>query len=217
MTRAPAPTDTSPSADQGTEASASPKRQQILDGARTVFMQKGFEGASMQDIARTAGVSKGTLYVYFDNKEAMFDALVLSECGRMQDTLRQFGTGDGDLEQELRHVAHELIATMLRPEVLAAMRMVIGAAEKFPVLARKVFLAGPSRSIEILATCLEQRGAKGELHVPDSHSAATEFIDLLLPGLQRRALLMEPPPPAKELDTFIARRVRSFLTLYAPR
>ena len=49
-----------------------PKRRQILDGARRMFLSKGFEGTSMQDVARAAKVSKGTLYVYFDSKEAMF-------------------------------------------------------------------------------------------------------------------------------------------------
>ena len=54
----------------------SAKRRQILDGARRVFLADGFDGASMNDIARVAGVSKGTLYVYFDSKEALFEALI---------------------------------------------------------------------------------------------------------------------------------------------
>ena len=49
---------------------------QIMDGARTVFLRDGFDGASMNDIARVAGVSKGTLYVYFDSKEQLFEALI---------------------------------------------------------------------------------------------------------------------------------------------
>ncbi|HEY7971303.1 MAG TPA: helix-turn-helix domain-containing protein, partial [Xanthobacteraceae bacterium] len=52
------------------------KRRQILDGAMAVFLEKGFDAASMGEIARAAGVSKGTLYVYFDDKQALFDAIV---------------------------------------------------------------------------------------------------------------------------------------------
>src|SRR3974390_1136510 len=52
------------------------KRRQILDGARKVFMDLGFDGASMGEIARAAGVSKGTLYVYFTDKCALFEAMV---------------------------------------------------------------------------------------------------------------------------------------------
>jgi len=52
------------------------KRRQILDGARKVFMDLGFDGASMGEIARSAGVSKGTLYVYFADKSRLFEAIV---------------------------------------------------------------------------------------------------------------------------------------------
>ena len=55
------------------------KVRQILDGARKVFLNLGFDGASMGDIARAAGVSKGTLYVYFENKAELFSALIADE------------------------------------------------------------------------------------------------------------------------------------------
>ena len=54
----------------------SAKRRQIIDGARAVFLSRGFDAASMNDIARAAGVSKGTLYVYFHDKERLFEAIV---------------------------------------------------------------------------------------------------------------------------------------------
>ena len=56
------------------------KRRQIVEGARQIFLAHGFDAASMNDIARTAGVSKGTLYVYFENKEQLFEAIVHEEC-----------------------------------------------------------------------------------------------------------------------------------------
>ena len=57
------------------------KRSQIIEGARRVFIDKGFEAASMNDITREAGVSKGTIYVYFANKEELFEALIEEERG----------------------------------------------------------------------------------------------------------------------------------------
>ena len=62
------------------EAAESAKRQQIIEGARAVFLAQGFDAASMGEIAREAGVSKGTLYVYFDSKEELFEAIVEEEC-----------------------------------------------------------------------------------------------------------------------------------------
>src|SRR5437763_15758917 len=55
------------------------KRRQILDGARKLFLDLGFDGASMGEIARAAGVSKGTLYVYFADKNRLFEAIVEQE------------------------------------------------------------------------------------------------------------------------------------------
>ena len=60
----------------------SAKRRQIIDGARRMFLAQGFDAASMNDIAREAGVSKGTLYVYFKSKEELFEAIVEEQCRR---------------------------------------------------------------------------------------------------------------------------------------
>ena len=82
----------------------SSKRRQILAGARKVFMDLGFDGASMGEIARSAGVSKGTLYVYFADKNRLFEAIVEEEqieqgkiafnfdpARDVETTLREFG------------------------------------------------------------------------------------------------------------------------------
>lgn len=188
-----------------------PKRQQILDGARRMFLSKGFEGTSMQDVARAATVSKGTLYVYFDSKEAMFEALVLKECGRIQDAVRRIGSGQGSVEDELNAIARQMVQTLLQPEVLAAMRMMIGAGEKFPDLARKIYEAGPARSVQTLGDYLQLRADRGDLVIDDSRAAGAEFADVVLAGLQRRALLMMPPLSADDTHIYIARRVRRFL------
>src|SRR5271167_2998715 len=83
----------------------SSKRRQIIDGARKVFLDLGFDGASMGVIARAAGVSKGTLYVYFADKNRLFESIVEQEAleqGRIafnfdpgrdaETTLKEFGT-----------------------------------------------------------------------------------------------------------------------------
>lgn len=201
-------TATAPAADDP------PKRKQILDGARQMFLSKGFEGTSMQDVARAAGVSKGTLYVYFDSKEAMFEALVVKECGRLQDAVRRIGLGVGRVEDELRAIALQMIATLLQPEVLGALRMMIGAGEKFPDLARKIYDAGPARSVRTLGEYLQLRHQRGDLVIGDCDQAANEFVDLVLSGLQRRALLMMPPLMQPEIDDFASRRVDRFLASY---
>src|ERR1051325_11872946 len=68
----------------------SSKRRQILDGARKVFLDLGFDGASMGEIARAAGVSKGTLYVYFADKNRLFEAIVETEIADYSKELYNF-------------------------------------------------------------------------------------------------------------------------------
>ncbi len=193
-----------------------PKRRQILDGARRMFLAKGFEGASMQDVARAAGVSKGTLYVYFDNKEAMFEALVAAECGRLQQAIRSLGAGTSEVGHELRLIGLHLARVLLQDEMLAAMRMMIGAGDRFPALARQVHEAGPARSAQTLAEYLAARAARGDLRIDDCQQAAREFLDLVFAGLQRRGLLMMPPLSEAETEAHVTRRVGHFLQIYAP-
>src|ERR1700679_3834721 len=76
----------------------SAKRRQIVQGARSIFLAQGFDAASMNDIARSAGVSKGTLYVYFDNKEQLFQAIVQEECLFHAETTFNLDPGNHDVE-----------------------------------------------------------------------------------------------------------------------
>lgn len=196
---------------EGGPAPDSPKRRQILDGARALFLSRGFEATSMQDVARAAGVSKGTLYVYFDSKEAMFQALVQQECGLLQDSVRQLAAASGPVQDDLLAIARRMLARLLQPEVLAAMRMTIGAGEKFPELARQIHAAGPMRTRTILADYLRRRAQAGDLVIADCEDAAAEFMDLVVSGLQRRALLMMAPPTEAEVEAYTQARVARFL------
>ncbi|GJE45221.1 HTH-type transcriptional regulator BetI [Methylobacterium soli] len=110
----------------------SDKRRQILDGARAVFLAAGFDGASMGEIAKTSGVSKGTLYVYFDSKESLFEALTLEEKRGLAEAMFRLDADDPDVRAVLTRLGQTYLVEMMRPEHVAVIRMVIGATEKFP-------------------------------------------------------------------------------------
>src|SRR5204863_4195978 len=102
----------------------SSKRRQILDGARKVFMDLGFDGASMNEIARASGVSKGTLYVYFADKSRLFEAIVEDEAlekGKIAYNLDP----SRDVETTLREFGRTYIGTMCRPGGGSSIRTVM--------------------------------------------------------------------------------------------
>src|SRR5271156_1130624 len=108
------------------------KRRQIVEGARQVFLSAGFDGASMNDIARVSGVSKGTLYVYFDSKERLFEALIREERRQQAERfLADFSLDNRDVRGALLDFGCRLIQMMSRPETLAHVRTVIAASHKF--------------------------------------------------------------------------------------
>src|ERR1700689_406883 len=85
------------------------KRRQIVEGARAVFLAQGFDAASMNDIARAAGVSKGTLYVYFSDKEHLFGAIVEQECGEQAEGIFDLDPNDHDVEAVLTRLGNAYV------------------------------------------------------------------------------------------------------------
>src|SRR6202453_5366221 len=129
----------------GDEESA--KRRQIIDGARAVFLAKGFDAASMNDIARAAGVSKGTLYVDFKHKEELFEAIVEQECDAQAEGIFDLDPNDHDVEAVLKRLGVAYVKFLCRPEKAQAIRTVIAIAERMPEVGRKFYESGPARGI----------------------------------------------------------------------
>ena len=136
----------------------------MLDGARRVFLSAGFDGASMGEIAKAAGVSKGTLYTYFESKEALFEALILEERAGLAEALFRLDPDDPDTRAVLAPAWVAASSSMMvRPEHVASVRMVIGAAEKFPRIGQVFYEAGPRQGIARLGAYLERQAAAGRL------------------------------------------------------
>jgi AcrR family transcriptional regulator len=159
----------------------SAKRRQILDGARRVFLADGFDGASMNDITRVAGVSKGTLYVYFSSKEELFEALIREDKKQQAERL-VFPAGTADPRKQLASFGRQLIALMMQPEMIAQVRIVIAATAKFPKLGRAFYESGPLYGETQLAERLEEWRDSGLLDFDDARLAARQFLGLCKSG-----------------------------------
>lgn len=204
--------------EQGAGGHDPEKRRQVLAGAREVFLARGFDAASMGDIARTAGVSKGTLYVYFGSKQDLFAALVHEECAQTAERTLELGTGDGDLRAELITAGRSYIAAMIRPEHIATVRIVIAVGEKFPDISKAFLKAGLEAGVQRLSCWLEARIGRGELEIADPELAAWQFlIGCHAPIVMPILFGGEPAPPGQCVDHVVEHTVEQFLRAFAPR
>lgn len=194
------------------------KRAQIIEAASTVFNRMGYDGASMNDIAAEAGVSKPTLYVYFDNKEALFGALIAEFKSRTPEVATSLAHDNPDIRTVLVEFGLRLIRKLTRPEHIALVRTVIGAAEKFPRIGQMLFESGPCSGKGTIQVFLEAHQAAGRLSVPDMEIAAWQLMDIVQ-GRWLRIMLFNvgPLPDEATLRRVMESGVDMFLAAYGRR
>ena len=209
MTQAPAREDT-------TVESA--KRRQIMDGARSVFLASGFDAASMGEIARHAGVSKGTLYVYFDSKESLFEAIIESERRTQAEQIFALDPSDPDVESTLTRLGAAFVRFLCQPEALGSLRTVMAIAQRMPELGRSFYQAGPAFGIAQLAAYLEAQMQAGVLAVADCEIAAAQFLDSCQSTLFKPLIFNAGGVPSEErIKHVVGIAVRTFLAAYQAR
>jgi AcrR family transcriptional regulator len=192
----------------------SSKRRQILDGARKVFMDLGFDGASMGEIARSAGVSKGTLYVYFADKSRLFEAIVEQEVLEQGEIAFHFDPGR-DVATTLHEFGEAYIALLCRPGGGSAIRTVMAIAERMPEVGRRYYERVLDKTINRLAAYLDAHVALGELAIEDRQLAASQFMmtcqaSLFLPFIFQAA----PAPSPERISEVVDSATRMFLAAY---
>lgn len=193
------------------------KARQILDGARRIFLRDGFDGASMNDIVRAAGVSKGTLYVYFPSKEALFAELVRHDKRQQAERHCQWVNETGDVREALTRVGRSFLTNMVRPDHVAQVRTVIAVAPRFPEIGRAFWEAGPDFGRRRLAALLRRHAVSGAIVVDDFDRAAVQFVQLCQGEGYRRVLFgLDDTISDDEITETVDAAVAVFLKAYAP-
>ena len=192
----------------------SAKRRQILAGASKVFMDLGFDGASMGEIARAAGVSKGTLYVYFADKSRLFEAIVEQEMLDQQKMAFNFDS-ERDVATTLREFGQAYIELLCRPGGGSAIRTVMAIAERMPEVGRRYYEHVLEKTTDRLASYFETRVQANELAIADCRLAASQFMlmcqaSLFLPFIFQAA----PPPSPACIAQVVESATRMFLAAY---
>jgi AcrR family transcriptional regulator len=194
------------------------KCRQIMEGARAVFLAQGFDGASMGEIARRAGVSKGTLYVYFDSKEALFEAIFEDECGLQAEQVFALDSSDHDVEAVLTRLGRAYVRFLCRPGGLSPLRTVISISERMPAIGKRFYEAGPGTGVARLRRYLEGQVAAGCLVIDDIELAAAQFLDSCQSTVFKPLLFNFGELPNDErIDHVVGTAVRTFLAAYRAR
>jgi AcrR family transcriptional regulator len=178
---------------------AEDRPREICAAALEVFAEKGFAAARLDEIARRAGVSKGTLYLYFEDKEALFRAVVRDTVAPNVATIRQTVEAvDLPFAQIVRLLLPRFAEIAGTVPIGAMAKIVIGESRNFPELAKTYYDLVVSQAVALIAGLIEKAQAKGEVRAGDPRLYALTLVGPLLMGLLWRETL--EPAGAAPID-----------------
>jgi len=192
------------------------KQEEILDAARQVFMERGFEGASIDEIVRISGVSKPTLYRYFPDKRRLYSAIFTRECDRYAPQLFPPELAAAEVAEALEQIARLYLERLLSPEAQSAFRVAVGDALLFPDLAHAFYAAGPARGARHLEQLLSKFVARGDLEIDDIPLAAAQFLELCKADqFYKKVFGMIETPAPEEIGRITKGAVTVFMRAYS--
>jgi AcrR family transcriptional regulator len=193
-------------------------REAVERAARELFIERGFAGVSVDEIARRAGVSKPTIYAHFGDKAGLFAHILEGACARLLAPIVDPTAEQRPIAEVLVDLAYSYTRTVLAPEVLSLHRLFIAEAERFPELSRRYHAAGPETAHRALAGFLEARAEAGEIACANPMMAAEQFAGLVLSPFRLKLLFaVERTPDWTMVDRYSRDAVTIFLAGLAVR
>ena len=187
------------------------KREAILRGAKAVFLKEGFGGASMDQIAAVAGVSKMTVYRHFGSKEDLFAGVITELCHFIvaEDLAEIFSR---EPNEALRAFARKMTDIVFEPETAELHRIVIAESRRFPKLGKLFYRTGPQACIDALEAYFVRHKGDRRFKVDHPRRTAEEFLELLRGYSHLKMLLgIEKSPSVRDIDARIDSAVRHVL------
>lgn len=203
-------------------ASEKPKRgrkyDQVLAGARDVFLSDGFEGASVDDIARAAGVSKATLYSYFPDKRMLFMEVARVECLLQADRAIAEIDMTAPIDRVLHVAATKLVDFITSDFGQRIFRICVAESERFPALGQEFYNSGPALIRHQLVCYFKVAIQRGEAQIDDLDLAADQFHSLCKAGIMDKLAFTVARNFSTEIkDRVIDGAVKTFLARYGVR
>jgi AcrR family transcriptional regulator len=196
--------------------------ERILDAAGRIFLERGFQGASVDEIAEAASAGKPTIYARFPNKQALFSAVV-ERLVRLNTSFDAFACAGGSIEARLDALAALILTRVLTLETIGLIRVAVAEARRFPKLATSVSCMGRERPKEAVARIFGELAASSEIGAWPAFSpeklrdTARRFLDLVVLPMLMRALFGEDLADLRaEIEPHAARSVAFFLAACGP-
>lgn len=191
------------------------RRDAFLQAARTIFLEKGYAGTSIDEVVQRTGGSKASVYKYFGNKESLFAAMFTERCQAFLAQLEIPNDLSSDLEETLNLFADRVLTASVDAERIAMVRALAAEASRFPTLAQMAYNTGPKYGLGLLAEFLQRHHEAGLIDCPHPDIAAIHFMEMIKGHVQWRALLgLTPFPEHLNRDDYIKDAVRTFLRGY---
>ena len=200
------------------------KRQAIIQAATTVFLRHGYLGATTDEVAARASVSKQTLYKHFADKEHLYAEVILDASARVLDALSSAIASTlqdaQDVRKALRALADSFLTVLLEPDYVRLRRLVIAEADRFPDVGTAWFNGPFDRTLVILGEAMQRLADRGLLHsLSDPTRAAYQFAGLVMYQPMNQVMFAgtDALPPASQLSRIADAAVDMFLAAYGPR
>lgn len=191
------------------------KYDQVVAGARKVFLAQGFEGASVDLIAKEAGVSKATLYSYFPDKRILFVEVAKQECALQADRALQVDATDVPVREMLTNMSYKMMEFLTSDFAQRIFRICVAESDRFPELGREFYMSGPKLLEDRLTEYFEHACARGELKIDDISLAAMQFQELMKSEIFVQMVFNIIEKPSQEqVDRVIKGAVDMFLARY---
>lgn len=156
------------------------KNSAIINAATQIFLKKGFESASMDEIAAAAGVSKRTVYQHFENKEQLFQQILTLYWQEAIGISKQLlFNSEQSIAMNLKHFARIFLDFLYQPQTIDLFRLLISESVRFPNLAQSLVINGKAPFTQELIIFLDQQKKAGRLFMKDTGRAAAFFIGQL--------------------------------------
>jgi len=186
------------------------RRERIVRMAAPLFLKKGYDSVSINEIIGGVGGSKATIYAWFGGKEGLFEAVVRQKCLDVVTTIDV--DTKGSLEMQLTRIGNSFLAMVLSPPILEFHRLMISIGRSFPEAGQLFFESGPVSAYSIVASWFAKHQKDGRIADEDPYRLAVLFLDMLI-GEHQLGLLTSLPRAARreKVDETVRIAVKVFL------